>query len=623
VDPGGRGSRLGIITWRFFSLEEINRREGKKHPWEREWSYGWSMMRIGAVLRRMRHGPARPLVRAAGTALHEEGHKPHDPEVARHLLDELGLDPGVVDVAIGDPTTHDEVRDEHRVVVAGGYGVPTLFFERRTASSVPVVIDPPTEGDAALRLWRAVTAWLEFPHLYELQAAQDRGRRPLHRRDLPALPGSTRLDQHREPGSVTGLVAPPDLGRGALQRRTLRVLVAGQILGGAAIGVGAAVSPLLAEEILGVDTYAGLAFSAFVLGAAMAAVPLSRLMARRGRRPGLSAGYGVAALGAAGVVLAAELASFALLLVALLAFGAGNAANLLARYAAPTSPSPAGGPVPSPPSCGPPPSVPSPGPTCSVPPAPWPTRSGSPARGPLRPGRGVEPRSRRRHRRAPAARPHGGRRAPRHRGARSLPDIGAAPAGLILASPAATVGLVTMVVAHGVMVAVMTMTPLHLRSHGDSLQVVGVVISLHVAGMYALAPVMGAIADRLGPLRLARGAALTLVVATSLSAAGGHRHLLIGAGLLLLGLGWSAATISGASLLTSAVGDTDRVRVQGAADLTMGLVAASGGVGASAVSAAFGYATLSLAGAVVTAVVLGVVLGRTVVTPPVGDVAPA
>lgn len=157
------------ISWRFFSLEEINRQEGKKHPWEREWSYGWSMMRIGAVLRRRSMDDLDRWYERAARALHEEGHKPHDPAVARHLLDELGLDPGIVDEAIGDPTTHDEVKADHdRVVAAGGYGVPTLFFGDECLFG-PVVIDPPTEGDAVLRLWHAVTAWLEFPHLYELQ----------------------------------------------------------------------------------------------------------------------------------------------------------------------------------------------------------------------------------------------------------------------------------------------------------------------------------------------------------------------------------------------------------------------------------------------------------------------
>jgi len=157
------------VRWRFFSLEEINRQDGKKHPWEREWSYGWSMMRIGALLRRTSMDDLDRWFERAGRALHEEGHKPHEPAVARHLLDELGLDPALVDQAIADPTTHDDVKADHdRVVAAGGYGVPTLFFGD-TCLFGPVVIDPPTEGDAVLRLWDAVTAWLEFPHLYELQ----------------------------------------------------------------------------------------------------------------------------------------------------------------------------------------------------------------------------------------------------------------------------------------------------------------------------------------------------------------------------------------------------------------------------------------------------------------------
>ncbi len=88
--------------------------------------------------------------------------------MARHLLDELGLDPAMVDEAIADQSTHDEVQAEHdRVVAAGGYGVPTLFFGEQCLFG-PVLIDPPT-GDAALRLWQATIAWLEFPHLFELQ----------------------------------------------------------------------------------------------------------------------------------------------------------------------------------------------------------------------------------------------------------------------------------------------------------------------------------------------------------------------------------------------------------------------------------------------------------------------
>ena len=162
--------RTGLeVNWRFFSLEEINRQEGKKHPWEREWSYGWSMMRIGALLRRRSMADVDAWYARAGRALHVDGHKPHEKAVARHLLAEIGLEPELVDRAIADPTTSDEVLAEHqRVVDAGGYGVPTMFFGDGQCLFGPVLVDPPT-GEAALRLWDAVVAWTEFPHLYELQ----------------------------------------------------------------------------------------------------------------------------------------------------------------------------------------------------------------------------------------------------------------------------------------------------------------------------------------------------------------------------------------------------------------------------------------------------------------------
>jgi 2-hydroxychromene-2-carboxylate isomerase len=172
------------INWRFFSLEEVNRAEGKKHPWERRWSYGWSMMRIGARLRRDGMDLLDAWYGRAGRALHVDGHKPHKPDVARHLLTELGLDPGLVDEAIDDPTTGDEVHAEHqRVIDAGGYGVPTLFLDGECLFG-PVLIDPPA-GDAALRLWDAVVAWTEFPHLYELQ-------RPKTRADVVAITATLR-----------------------------------------------------------------------------------------------------------------------------------------------------------------------------------------------------------------------------------------------------------------------------------------------------------------------------------------------------------------------------------------------------------------------------------------------
>ena len=162
------------INWRFFSLEEINRFEGKKHPWEREWSYGWSLMRIGALLRRGGMEGLDAWYERSGRALHEEGLRAHEPEVARMLLAEIGMDPSAADEALADPSTHDEVRAEHdRVVAAGGFGVPTLFFGEQALFG-PVLIDPP-RGGAALRLWDALSAWLEFPHLYEIQRPKSSG----------------------------------------------------------------------------------------------------------------------------------------------------------------------------------------------------------------------------------------------------------------------------------------------------------------------------------------------------------------------------------------------------------------------------------------------------------------
>jgi MFS family permease len=177
----------------------------------------------------------------------------------------------------------------------------------------------------------------------------------------------------------------------------------------------------------------------------------------------------------------------------------------------------------------------------------------------------------------------------------------------IMRHPAAGTGLATMVVAHAVMVSVMTMTPLHIRDHGGSLELVGVVISVHIAGMYALAPVVGFVTDRVGELRMAHAAAATLVIAAGLAAAAGHSHIVIGIALLVLGLAWSMATISGAALLTAAVPIGERAETQGVADTTMGFVGGLGGIVSGIVVGVVGYGALSLIGAIVAAG-LGVLL---------------
>lgn len=178
------------IDWKFFSLEEVNLREDQKHPWERDWSYGWSLMRIGAWLRRQDGDLLDRWYERIGRELHVNAGRPHDPEVARTLLEEIGAPAAALDEALADPTTHDEVLQEHqRVVDSGGFGVPTLFFENGQSLFGPVLIDPPT-GEDAVKLWELTVGWLQFPHLFEIQRPKSEDDQQQIRRTLePYLTG--------------------------------------------------------------------------------------------------------------------------------------------------------------------------------------------------------------------------------------------------------------------------------------------------------------------------------------------------------------------------------------------------------------------------------------------------
>jgi 2-hydroxychromene-2-carboxylate isomerase len=158
------------VTWRFFSLEEINREDGKKHPWERAWSYGWSQMRIGAMVRRQGADAVDRWYAAVGEAFFEHAVPTQEPDRHREVLAGAGFDPGLVDQAIDDPTTHDEVLADHReaVDVHGGFGVPILVFPGGYALYGPIVVPTPT-GERAARLWDLVAECQEFPELYELK----------------------------------------------------------------------------------------------------------------------------------------------------------------------------------------------------------------------------------------------------------------------------------------------------------------------------------------------------------------------------------------------------------------------------------------------------------------------
>jgi len=167
------------ITWRFFSLEEINRPEGKRHPWERPLAYGWTPMRVGAWLRRIDGEEGSDLCggwyEACGHALHRDGRRPYDVAVARELLADIGAPEDAWARALQDSTTHDDVRGDHQEAVErhGGFGVPIIVIDEGAPGAGravfgPVVVPAP-DGADALALWDLTVAFSRVPGLYELK----------------------------------------------------------------------------------------------------------------------------------------------------------------------------------------------------------------------------------------------------------------------------------------------------------------------------------------------------------------------------------------------------------------------------------------------------------------------
>jgi MFS family permease len=179
--------------------------------------------------------------------------------------------------------------------------------------------------------------------------------------------------------------------------------------------------------------------------------------------------------------------------------------------------------------------------------------------------------------------------------------------------PAALLGLVAIALGHVTMVSVMVMTPLHMHHGGATIQVIGLVISIHILGMYALSPLTGMAVDRVGGRAVALAGSVILVAATLLAAKtpmGWSAGLTIG--LFLLGVGWSCTLVSGSTLVAGAIPLAERPGAQGASDLAMGLAAGGGGALAGVVVGTVGYAWLGLGAAVVAAVigVAALTLGR-------------
>ena len=382
------------------------------------------------------------------------------------------------------------------------------------------------------------------------------------------------------------------------------------MLGGAGLAAGVTVGALLAEDMLGSTGLSGLPAALFTLGSALTAFLVGGLSDRHGRRPGLAAGYLAGATGGAVITVAAVIDSASLLLVGLLVYGAGTATNLQARYA--------GGDLAPPARRG-----------AAVSTILVATTFGAVA-GPnlVRPvGRLAEQLG-----------------IPALAGPFALASLAYGLAGLVLvvwlrpdpllaaraldlqqtvANPAPVppaagdadavrLGALAMVVTQLVMVAVMTMTPVYMRDHGHGLGATGLVISLHIAGMYLPSPLTGRLADRFGSRPVIAAGGLSLLAAGAIGAvAPVHSVASMAVALVLLGLGWNLGLLGGTTLIAKASPLQGRARLQGRIDVSVALSGAAGGLSSGVVVAASSYGTLSVTGGVLALLVLAVALRPT------------
>ncbi len=397
----------------------------------------------------------------------------------------------------------------------------------------------------------------------------------------------------------------------AARRRARRSLIAGVALGSTGHIAAVSISSIVAQDLLGSPTLAGAPGATVVLGSALGSVLLSALMARRGRRPGIVAGYAVGVIGALVATAAVLFRSFPLLLVGTLLIGFGNSSNQLSRYTAADL-------------------VPAArrasaigmvvwGATIGAVIGPWlvPIASDLAERAGLPPLAGpylvpvlfvaiaailsfvllrpdpyeIADES--------AAQPN-----------EAAPAAGSDSIGTTLRRPAVAAAIVALVVGQFVMTLIMTMTPLHMTQHGHGLGAVGAVLAAHTFGMFALSPLSGRLTERIGPVRTifvgTAVLALSGVLAAVAPPAGGDLLLVA---LFLLGLGWNLGFVAGSTLLSEHLEVHERTRIQGVADALIWSSAGAASLGSGVIMAAVGYASLGILG--VAAVLLPVVLLRT------------
>ncbi|MGU3351381.1 MFS transporter [Bacillus sp. M5A3_1b] len=395
-----------------------------------------------------------------------------------------------------------------------------------------------------------------------------------------------------------------------LYKRTLIIVSISQMFGGAGLAAGITVGALLAQQMLGTDAYAGLPAAMFTMGSAVAAFFVGKLSQKHGRRIGLAGGFIVGGLGAIGVVVAALTNSIILLLVSLLIYGAGTATNLQARYAGTdlankkqrataisiTMVMTTFGAVAGPNLVG--------------------------VMGRFAHSIGI----------------------PELAGPFILSAAAFILAGLVLFvmlrpdpllianmietykqeytykgqavteeatenKRGITVGAIVMILTQIVMVAIMTMTPVHMGHHGHGLSAVGLVIGFHVGAMYLPSLVTGMLIDKIGRTTMSIAGGVILLAAGVIAAiAPSDSLILLIVALSLLGLGWNLGLISGTAQIVDATIPSTRAKTQGKIDVFIALAGASGGAMSGMVVANSSYAALSLAGGVLAFMLIPVVI---------------
>ncbi|MBB2893891.1 MFS transporter [Flexivirga oryzae] len=380
-----------------------------------------------------------------------------------------------------------------------------------------------------------------------------------------------------------------------VQRRTLRIVMTGQVFGGAGLAAGATVGALIAKDLLGGEGLAGLPTALSTLGSAFAAYLVGRASRRLGRRPALAGGFLLGGLGAAGVVFATATRAVPLFFVALFVYGAGSATNLQSRYAGTDLARPHQR-----------------GHAASI--ALVATTVGAVAGPSLVDPLGVVsvslglPRLSGMFALAAVAYTVAGltflllMRPDPLLLSRQVPDQTPEPGAMGAGTPVTAsgrhhvaLGATTMIATQVAMVAVMTMTPVAMQSHGHGLGAAGAVIAAHIAAMYLLSPISGALVDRWGRLPTAMLSVTVLLVAGLCAAmSSGDSMVLVTIALMLLGFGWNLGLIAGTALVVDGTAPDRRPQVQGSIDVLVALAGAGAGAASGVVSAAFNYPTLAI-----------------------------